>query len=60
MFYRGQEYKDKQGEVHTVLMHNWKGKFPVITKDSHGRMAKFTHEGRFYEHIESDKDLISG
>lgn len=58
MFYIGKTYKDRSGEEHTVLLHNWKGKFPVITKDSRGRMSKFTHDGQYYEHRTSEKDLI--
>jgi len=60
MFYIGKEYADKSGKKHKVLMHNWKGRFPIITVDEKSVMGKFTRDGHFYEHKESEFDLIAG
>lgn len=60
MYMIGKKYKDKEGNTHTVILHNHRGKFPVITKDQRGVMHKFTHDGNYYANKESNKDLTGG
>ena len=58
MFFKGDIVEDGDGQLYEIMVHWVDGQFPVLARSTKtGILEKFTHEGRYFAHRESERDL---